>query len=310
MTLTPLGFPGALTAAEYAQMSMLTLPRWKVAGPNDFAVTSVGTGFQVSVAPGVASAIGHRVDNSAPVTITLPEPGSGSLYYLIVLRRDWNSSGAVSIEYRTGGSARTVPAFSRFNLDDLWDEQPLALVKVTKGVSNVAIDTDMRLWVTNGGLYVAKDTLARDLLSSEYGCQVRVGSIIYTRLLNDTWDAKGVPIVADSAHTAYPKWNVISLTLRRLEVGLVMLDAVFSLKPGQAIAAPASNGNITNDPVFTISNSRFRPAFASPLQVFNAGPVGHGDVQPSGVVSLDALPPGWTMDSADQIRLGGLYIGV
>lgn len=165
MTIRSVGYDGSIGEGDWAQYlaPYLGSPPM-VARPGDFKVSAT-TGLSVQVAPGTAHALGVTDVSDAAETIQADNPGTGTRYDAVVLRRDWSGTsttpsgvttgGRTSVAVVRGGAANTLPAL---NATVPLVDQPLALIAVTAGASTVQVVSDLR--VTHARAGYARSLLA------------------------------------------------------------------------------------------------------------------------------------------------------
>lgn len=130
--------------AEWAQIMGV------LGAPSTFAAWSqwrpyVGTGTrEVKLTPGAAFAHGVRV-TSSNASISLPAPASGSVQYLVCLRRTWGTGGRTAeiVAHIMSGSSPV----GRVSNPGAQDDQPLALATVAAGSSTITSLQDVRTFV-------------------------------------------------------------------------------------------------------------------------------------------------------------------
>lgn len=182
MAINSLGYPGSVDAkAQAVWLPMVSAAQYSVAGAGDLRVTArTTTDRGLSIAAGVAAGDGVMdTVTTADNTLALPSvAGTGSKWFLVVLRRDWtvNRSSFAIVE---GTSARAIPT-GRQKTAGAVSDQPLALVRV-QGVTIMEF-VDLRTWARTGGVF-ALDELVKDFLTN-IGTSILIGSTLWDRVLN------------------------------------------------------------------------------------------------------------------------------
>lgn len=183
------GYEGTIREPDWARLMIHAAGRrYGVVAPSDWKVTPGAADREIRIAPGMGFAAGVLDRTDVEVSLTLPAPASGSRWHLIVARRDWqaNASSFDSIPGPTGSAS--IP--SRSVEPGTLDEQPLALVRVQAGQSQVVEIRDLRVWVNNGGAF-AVDDLVRQYVSS-LGTSLMVNGVTWNRVLDALGTAQWV----------------------------------------------------------------------------------------------------------------------
>lgn len=225
------GFPGTINAAALA--------RWVPAvgaaqyGALDEAsckpTVMLNLDRGVSIAPGTIWGDGVMTDFFDLTTIALPAPVSGSVWHLIVARRDWSLGGTTTFTSIPGSATMELPAFE--NEPGIISDQPIALARVTAGSATVQELIDLRCWAGNGGVF-AKSDLVRSYLT-RIGTEVTInGSVWSLQVVNNTgqWvrvaEVGRIPLFA----TGTPLAGVLSAGLN------------FLVQPGSFVGKSDPNG--------------------------------------------------------------------
>lgn len=202
MALTPKGFDGTVTEADFAKMARHFGTPYSVKDDPDLKVTAVaGQDRTVQIATGEAAAYGVLVTNDAAITLQLPTIASGTRWDLVCLRRDWQpAGGTATVTYVQGTSTKAIPAGRNAN-PGVIDDQPLALVQLTAGQTQPTAIVDLRSWASK--VITVSDLLA--LPDAPLGTRAVVGSVRYKRLTSG-WLAVGhdSPPCADLAMGTAP----------------------------------------------------------------------------------------------------------
>lgn len=161
MTLSAAGFGGgSMTDDDFGTIADLSGAAMSCLG-NGFIVTQPNTSARtLSIAPGSAVAHGVRVRNDAALPQNITAPGSGSGWYLLVLRRDWAAKtvSIVALAGATSGSTTTppapppvFPASLQNSAGSAQADQPLAWVGASS-VSTTLTLFDARVTTTGAGV--------------------------------------------------------------------------------------------------------------------------------------------------------------
>lgn len=187
MAITSVGYEGTVSEAQWADLLALAGGRaYGVEWVDHWRVTA-GTGDrQVRIAAGKGYGYGVVDSSDAQVTLTLDAVGSGSRWDMIVARRDWGAN-ATTFAKINGSTAKALPA--RTHTPGAVDEQPIALVRVQSGQSQVQEIVDLRAWGSDGGTFAADELTLQYL--DRVGVQIRIGGLLWQRVIdsfgNPTW---------------------------------------------------------------------------------------------------------------------------
>jgi len=133
-----------------------------------------GVDRTVRIGTGVIWGRGVRDTNDATVDVAIPSTtSSGGRWDLIVARRTWGTS-ATTIVRVAGTSTKGIPA-GRLSGPGVVDDQPLALVKVSKDSTLITELVDLRVFGGGTGSLQALDKLALQYLNFP-GALVQVGT--------------------------------------------------------------------------------------------------------------------------------------
>lgn len=201
MAITSLGYDGQITE--------LDVPVWaRALGGLDYAVrdaaswkvtTVPASARTVQVAPGGGYGRGIADESDTAVSVPLPNPSAGTRWYVICARRATaGAGGATTLTYvgaSTPASAGAVDPWAAIaqraafeTTAGATDEQPLALVRITRDIPAVQQVIDIRCWQANGGV-VAADDYARGYLDRP-GTQVMIGTDLWVRAVTGTGDTE------------------------------------------------------------------------------------------------------------------------
>lgn len=109
-----------------------------------------------------------------------------------------------------------------------------------------------------------------------------------------------------TSYSAATGWSVQTFQCRR--VGRMAMLVVIFTRTGAAITVPA-DGNITNATVLTITSSPLWPVgISAALSTGSTGPMVAGHANTSGDIQIDAVAPGVTIGTGQQLSLAGTWI--
>jgi len=180
MALTSVFYDGVVTETDRAK-NLAGGPEYGVYGVDDFKVTAHPT-IPYAVLVKAGRAHGHGVTDEAAIDqiVNCDTLASGTRWDLIVVRRNWQPAlgGPSTLVAITAGATAEIPAARKVG-PGVEDDQPLALVKWTGGLSAPEQIIDLRVWATAGG-YFAKEDLVRSYLT-------RIGTRITISATNTNW---------------------------------------------------------------------------------------------------------------------------
>lgn len=175
------GYEGTIDEPDWAElMAFAAGRRYGVVNSGDWKVSVGAADREVRISAGVGFGCGVLDKTTSEVSLTLPAPAQDSRWHLIVVRRDWqaNVSKFDSIPGPTGTAA--IP--TRETTPGTLDDQPIALVRVQAGQTQVVEIRDLRIWGGEGG------TLAADELARQYvgrlGTSMMINGVLWNRVLN------------------------------------------------------------------------------------------------------------------------------
>jgi hypothetical protein len=294
MAITNIGFAGPVDTADWYYLNSVAAgTTYGVEAVSNAAVSiKTGTDRTVSISPGNLWGRGVFTKSTAVESVTLPAaPASGSRWDMIVLRRDW-AAKASTFTYVKGSTQKVLP--TRTTNAGVLDEQPLALVRIEAGKSDVQEVVDLRCYASMGGA-TARDELALGYLART-GARVIVGSQEY-----QYWDTIGWSKKYNSLDTGWVNGTFVSgwgsysgsvayIQCRKAALGqgyMVEVRARFS-RTGSTIAA-ASSGNISNVQFGRLPTG-FSPTFSTVgLHSGSVGLVAVGSAEASGNLTLSAF---------------------
>lgn len=196
---TSRGYPGLVTASDYAILSRHQGQSYAVL-KHDHLVVSKGTGDRgVKISGGTGLGHGVMDVNVGDVNLNATVMNSaGSRWDTVALERDWVTKTS-SFVILTGNSTKAVSAARLRNAGTGKDHQPLWLIRVENGKTDIQDFVDIRVWQQDGGLYAA-DPIARDYmdeLGTDMFCK---NGIRYIRVLDP---ASGLPVWSEHRKAAF-----------------------------------------------------------------------------------------------------------
>lgn len=181
-----------------------------VRGAQDWKVTPV-VGQDRTVSVSVGSGFGHGVVDRtlANDTLQLDPAVTSSRWDLVAVRRDWTPTGGVSKFVVVKGSAVLQIPSGRL-LGPQVDDQPLWMVQVTAGRTDITGIVDVRTWVGDGGGIYAVSDLVRMYLD-KLGTRVNINGVDWQRRLdgngNEVWATLGASRGGTSAITTSAQYS-------------------------------------------------------------------------------------------------------
>lgn len=205
---TSRGYPGLVTATDWAILSRHQGQSYGVLG-HDHLVASKGTGDRgVKISDG--QAFGHGVldtNSGTVVNLNATAMGSaGSRWDTLALERDW-ATGTSKFVILVGGSAKAVSAARQRNFGTGKDHQPLWLLRIDNGRTDIAEFVDLRVWQQDGGLYAA-DPLARDYMDALGTDMLCKNGIRYVRV---TDPVTGAPVWSEERKAPFGERPMLQL---------------------------------------------------------------------------------------------------
>lgn len=178
MALTSVFYDGPATETDRAK-NRGGVPDYGVYGVSDFEVKAhPSIPYAVLVTAGRAHGYGVTDEAAIDEVVQCETLASGTRWDLIAVRRNWQpAAGGPSVLVAIpAGATAAIPAARKVG-PGVEDDQPIALVKWTGGLSAPAQIIDFRVWAGNGGLY-AKDDLVRTYLT-QVGTEVNINGTIW-----------------------------------------------------------------------------------------------------------------------------------
>lgn len=194
------GYAGPVSASEWAILSRYRGLTYAVGG-HDHLVATKGTGDRgVKLSDGTG--IGHGVmdvNSGTVVNLNLDVMASaGSRWDTLALERDW-SLGTSRFVILKGGSGKVISGARLRLVGTGKDHQPLWLLRVENGKTDIQEYVDLRVWQQDGGLHAA-DPMARgymDGLGTDMLCK---DGIRYIRVIDPT---SGLPVWSEHRKTPF-----------------------------------------------------------------------------------------------------------
>lgn len=285
------------------------------------------SGTTVRVGTGVVGGRGVVDTFTGTRDVTLPTPGSdGTVHYLIVVRRTWQTAMASTIEYVTGTSTRAIPA-GRNNNPGTIDDQPLALVSIVKNGATITVTVvdDLRAVGYGKGYYEVYSNLV--ITSAGYmdkpGYKFRIAGTEWVRLADGTLEKTAAPLEItstfgttpdgwNSGGTRFPSQMARDLKRRTMDLEVRRLAA----SAGGGTITPNANGQIGNQHVFTLTDGdrplRQVPLYGTYLGTNGGDATALGHIEATtGKVYLATMAPNVPMEIAASggwsLRLSGTW---
>lgn len=143
MAIASVGYAGDVGEAEWASIQAHTGSPYSYLTP-DALRCYPGTGTrEVMITDGVTVGHGVRVSVSGERFPSLPAPSSGSVTYMMCLKRKWGAGARVSTLTALGMSGSS--PVGRATTPGAEDDQPLCLATVTAGSSSITNLVDLRV---------------------------------------------------------------------------------------------------------------------------------------------------------------------
>lgn len=192
MAIVSVGYDGAVSEAQWAQMvSKVGSSSYGVVGSGDWKVSTVpATDRGVSIAAGAGWGAGVYDISDGPVVLQAEGLTSETYRWdMVVAQRDWSGTGgSTTFKVVKGLSSGAQQLPIRAKNPGTLDDQPIALIQLQNGKTQVQQVVDLRCWAANGGMVIA-DPMAMGYLDA-VGSTVFLGNTEYAR----TFDANGNPI--------------------------------------------------------------------------------------------------------------------
>jgi hypothetical protein len=287
MAIESIGYPGSIEPGPSWGLSQMGLGRrYWVKSPSDCKVTPRSNGTrQVNISAGYIGGWGVVDHNTSTAVVTLPTVSSGTRWFAVYARRNWNSGnvGTTFVADTVGlTSSATLP---ERNTDgdgsdggSGLDDQPLALVPLTAGATVPGTPIDLRVFSSaESGLMVASSDLVLQYMN-EVGDVIRIGNKTYSRVINSAgspvWDVDP-EVVRSGPNLGNPLkvnggsgWTTVSkLVTRGTRSGNIMTMYFQARRTGATISS--TNGNVSSDPpILTVGNADWHPPYAIPCEVY------------------------------------------
>lgn len=191
MAISSAGYEGTVDEPQWSDLLANGGGRqYAVADDASWKVTAGTADREVRIAVGRGYGYGVLAVSDAVASVTLPAPASGSRYDLIVAHRDWQAN-TTTFTRVAGSAVRAIPN-NRAQTPGTVDDQPIALVRVTAGQSQVTEIVDLRVVGGESGTY-AFDELVLQYLN-RLASQVRINGRQWVRELDSLGSPRWVDI--------------------------------------------------------------------------------------------------------------------
>lgn len=197
---TSRGYPGVVTASDYAILSRHQGQTYAILGHDHF-VASAGTGDRgISISTGIAVGNGVMTENTgSPINVNAtPMLSAGSRWDTVAIQYDWVNK-ATSVVVLPGTSAKAISGLRQTNVGTGIDHQPIWLVRVENGFATIREWVDLRVWQQDSGLYAA-DPMARDYMTALGTDMLCKSGVRYIRVLDQT---SGLPVWSEHRAAAF-----------------------------------------------------------------------------------------------------------
>ncbi len=295
-------YPGSVNAQQWGEAQAGLGERYWVESASAAKVTAVGAAARtVRIAAGRIA--GHGVTGVLlnSVDLVLDNPASGTIYYTVVARRTWQASNLTTITAVAGTSARAIATTLQHTPGTI-DDQPLALVQVTKDQNDVVVTDDLRA-VGNKGDYEATSELVLGYMDKP-GYRVRIAGVEWLRLMGGTWTRSATPVEIVSTPSAIltsepgSSFAVGTLNCSLVRDGLWRRLAVEQYAADALTITAGASGNIADRVTLRLNDSRDYPAGTEETIVryrfaeSGSYTFGSGRLTSSGAFAIAALMPG------------------
>lgn len=173
MALTSIGYAGTIGPGGWVDIQRTIGCRYAVVHPSHLRLGATTAGVTLSAGMAGGGGVYDRWDTESLVPLT--KPGSGTAWWLIVIRRDWTSLTTSLVAIPAGTSTpAALPA--RNTVMGGVDDQPLWLVPWSSSSATPALASavDLRLIGRGPSNYVAVSDRVREYFS-EAGATLRIG---------------------------------------------------------------------------------------------------------------------------------------
>lgn len=185
------GYAGSIGPGQWVTLQKVIGCRYAIVHPTHFALAATGSGINLS--PGQAGGGGVFDEWTSSQAVNLTKPGSGTQWWLIVLRRNWTTQESSFVAIPAGTTTPTaLPA--RSATMGAVDDQPLWLVSWGSNAStpNASTAIDLRLIGRGPSTYVATNNMVMGYFI-EAGATLRVGRVDWICTLNSAGVLKWEP---------------------------------------------------------------------------------------------------------------------
>jgi len=194
MAITSIGYPTDIgkTNVDWASIQNTLGRLYFTGGGNSLLVKPKSNGTrQVTIGVGRFGGCGIYDYNDTEATVALPTVSSGTKYFMVVARRNWNS-GSVGTTFAVIDAGTNNATLPERNADggvaggSGIDDQPLALVPLTAGNTVPGTPIDLRARCQLGTIFDANSELVLQYMQS-VGVQVCVNDDVTWTRLSSGW---------------------------------------------------------------------------------------------------------------------------
>lgn len=272
------GFKGTVDTADWAMIAGQGA-RYSVGGATDLRVSPATADRSVTIRPGTAWGDGVLSEFDTSTSLQANSISSGERWDTVVVRRTWQPdstpTGTAQLMIIAGSSTKTVASSRKTAAGTDESDQPIALIRVRAGLSQVQEVADLRAW--HGGALTVADEAAMGYLDDP-GATLNLGERQYRRVINAAGNA--VWIVDDSTDSGYQNiaysesgwsmankyqvrngWGIIRVDMYRSGSGFTSRDLTLG---GVVPTAhrPSANwfGDVVNHPAGTAHVAQLSPS--------------------------------------------------
>lgn len=177
MAITSFGYAGTVGAGQWVTLQRTIGTRYSVVGQSDLALGVTTTGVTIGAGSAGGGGVHDVLASAEPLVLTKPS-GSTRQWWMIVLRRNWNTLATTlaAIPAGTGSAEPAVLPTRNMSMGDI-DDQPLWMVSWlgTSSTPTLATAVDLRLIGRGPSNFVANDFRVGQYFR-EPGALLRVGS--------------------------------------------------------------------------------------------------------------------------------------
>ena len=187
------GYAGSIGPGQWVTLQKVIGCRYAIVHPTHFALTATGSGITLSA--GQAGGGGVFDEWGSNQAVSLTKPGSGTQWWLIVLRRNWTTQASTFVAIPAGTTTPTSLPSRNTTMGGI-DDQPLWMVPWASNAStpNVSTAIDLRLIGRGPSNYVATNAMVMTYFS-EAGATLRIGRVDWVCTLSPAgvlkWESGG-----------------------------------------------------------------------------------------------------------------------